>query len=225
MILQALAAEKAAVETNPEEIELDMDEAISLGFSEKGLYHGEIGWIGDGCRWWDILWLQGSKRCLNWIQIAFIWWNQYSQYGNGRLNGDWWRLYFEEVTRRKKNPKTFHYIKKLWYIVKLLFYVVLTNTLAILNMLLSWWILSQTLIPSGIHCHSIASLEFQKHHCDGAWIPGRGPVHVQLFHIDVLIGKYRLPRTTRTRELPPPHPLHPRHLLLPWPATLRTGNR
>lgn len=31
-ILQALAAEKAAVETNPEEIELDMDEAIAWVF-------------------------------------------------------------------------------------------------------------------------------------------------------------------------------------------------
>lgn len=178
--------------------------------------------IADGCRWGDILWLQGSKRCLNWIQIAFISWNQYSQCGNGRLNGDWWRLYFEEVTRRKQNPRTFHYIKKLWCIVKLLFYVVLTSSLAILNMLLSWWILPQTLIPSGIHCHIITSLEFQKHHRDCAWIPGRGPVDVQLFYCNVLIGKYRLPRTTRTREHPP-HPLHPRHLLLPWPATLRRG--
>ena len=31
-IFQALAAEKAAVDTNPEEIELDMDEAISWVF-------------------------------------------------------------------------------------------------------------------------------------------------------------------------------------------------
>ncbi len=48
-VLEALAAEKAAVETNPEEIELDMDEAIDwrVGFSAKVM----VRFDDRRCRW------------------------------------------------------------------------------------------------------------------------------------------------------------------------------